>query len=166
MLAAYGYESAAQTRTFDLYNDVDCFNYSDVHDHLKFLKHGYGKATDHAVRELRWGRLSRAEAAQTAREWQNHPPQHLDAFLDWLGITRSSFQWITDQHRSPALWQRDTNWQWQQQIDLLDLPVSAKQQQKQALPSSHNLAHITTPSKRPDYSDDHYICIGKGTPCR
>lgn len=166
MLAAYSYESASQTRTFDLYNDVDCFNYSDVHDYLKFLKHGYGKATDHAVRELRWGRLNRDEAVQTAREWQNHPPQHLDAFLDWLGITRSSFQWITDQHRSPALWQRDGLWQWRQQTDLLDLPVAASAVKTHALPSAHDLAHIATTSKRPDYTDDRYICIGKGTPCR
>jgi N-acetyl sugar amidotransferase len=166
MLAAHGYESAPQTRTFDIYNDVDCFNYSDVHDYFKFLKHGYGKATDHAVRELRWGRLSRAEAAETARDWQTRPPQQLEAFLDWLGVAPSGFQWLADHQRHPAIWRRDANWQWQQRIDLLDLPLEPARQKSAALDSRHDLQHITTANKRPDYTDDRYICIGKGTPCR
>lgn len=166
MIAAYNYETTPQTRTFDSYNDVDCFNYSDVHDYLKYLKHGYGKATDHAVRELRWGRLNRAEAALTARDWQSRPPRHLDTFLDWLDVSPSGFQWLVDQHRHPAIWQRDEDWHWQQQIDLLDLPVSEEQQQRHAPPSESDLQHVITASKRPDYRDESYICIGKGTPCR
>jgi N-acetyl sugar amidotransferase len=40
MIKNYGYETALQTRTFDTYNDVDCFNYSDVHDYIKYMKYG------------------------------------------------------------------------------------------------------------------------------
>lgn len=166
MLAIYGYETAQQTRTFDVYNDVDCFNYSDVHDYLKYLKHGYGKATDHAVRELRWNRLSRTEGIEIAREYISKAPKYLDAFLDWLGITCNAFNWIVDQHRCPSLWHREANWKWSQRIDLLNIFPDPEQQQKAALNSRFDLAHVETCSKRPDYQDDSYICIGKGTPCR
>jgi N-acetyl sugar amidotransferase len=52
MIRDYGYETAPQSRTFDTYNDVDCWNYSDVHDYMKWVKHGYGKVVDHACREI------------------------------------------------------------------------------------------------------------------
>ncbi len=166
MIAQYSYESAGQTRTFDLYNDVDCFNYSDVHDYLKFVKHGYGKATDHAVRELRWGRVTREEAAETARAYQSIAPKQLDLFLEWIGMTPRAFQWVVDQHRNPCLWERDCKWQWNLKWDLLSLPVEAIQRENARLASAGDMRFQLTPSKRPEYMDDRYICIGKGTPCR
>ena len=44
MIQNHGYETALQTRTFDTYNDIDCWNYSDVHDYIKWLKHGREKS--------------------------------------------------------------------------------------------------------------------------
>ena len=67
MISKYGYETAAQTRTFDTYNDVDCWNYSDVHDYIKFIKHGYGKVLDHACREIRLRRMTRKQGIELSR---------------------------------------------------------------------------------------------------
>jgi len=166
MLAQYGYESAEQTRTFDLYNDVDCFNYSDVHDYLKFIKHGYGKATDHAVRELRWGRLTREQAADMARSFRAITPRHLDIFLKWIGMTDRAFDWIVDSHRNPALWERDGEWSWQLKVDPLDLPFDAGQREKARRGATSEMQFIRTLNKRPEDEDGHYVCIGKGVPCR
>lgn len=80
MIGLYGYESAEQTRTFDTYNDVDCFNYSDVHDYIKFLKHGYGKITDHVCREIRLRRLIREEGIVLIKKYAKESPKQLKLF--------------------------------------------------------------------------------------
>jgi N-acetyl sugar amidotransferase len=166
MLQKYGYETAPQTRTFDTYNDVDCFNYSDVHDYLKFMKHGYGKATDHAVRELRFGRLSREDAITLAKTNRTKNAENLEQFLSWSGIEPSAFEWIVDQHRNPALWRRTRDWQWDLSLDLLELPVPDDQLERARLSPQSSSEFRLTPNKRPDYADRQYVCIGKGTPCR
>ena len=50
MIDLYNYETSKQSRTFDYYNDVDSWVYNDIHDHFKFIKHGYIKALDHACK--------------------------------------------------------------------------------------------------------------------
>lgn len=110
MMDIYDYEAVQQTRTFDTYNDVDCWMHSDLHDYIKWAKWGYGRATDHAVRELRFGRLSRVEAMEIAKKYEAKPPKNLGLFLDWIGMTENGFRFILDQHRSPFVWQRQANW--------------------------------------------------------
>ena len=46
-----------------------CHNNAEVHDYIKFLKYGYGKATDHAVRDIRLGRLSREDGIELAEKY-------------------------------------------------------------------------------------------------
>ena len=77
MIDIYGYETMAQQRTFDSYNDVDCFHYSGVHDYIKFIKWGFGKATDHACREIRLKRMTREEGIEQARKYQDILPNEL-----------------------------------------------------------------------------------------
>jgi N-acetyl sugar amidotransferase len=111
MIKLYGYESFPQKRTFDTYNDVDCYNYSDVHDYIKFLKWGYGKATDHACREIRLKRLTREEGIALVKRYQNLKPKNLKLFLDWLGITENGFYYYINQFRDPRIWeQRENKW--------------------------------------------------------
>jgi N-acetyl sugar amidotransferase len=166
MIELHGYESAPQTRTFDTYNDVDCFNYADVHDYTKLVKHGYGKVTDHATRELRFGRLTREEAQTLAARYTAVAPRFLRQFLEWMGMTESGFDLLMDLHRNPAFWRRDERWRWQ------FAPAggeaargpSAEQIAAARLPKREDCAFVLTASKRPDYADDRYILIGKGYP--
>jgi N-acetyl sugar amidotransferase len=48
MIKRYDYRGASFSRTFDAYDHVDCYNFMDIHDHIKYLKCGYSKVTDHA----------------------------------------------------------------------------------------------------------------------
>jgi N-acetyl sugar amidotransferase len=112
MIAKYGYETAPQTRTFDTYNDVDCWNYSDVHDFIKIVKHGYGKVVDHATREIRLQHLTKAEGLEMINQYMEQAPQNLNLFLKWLGITENAFYYIIDQFRNPLFWERNDNWDW------------------------------------------------------
>jgi N-acetyl sugar amidotransferase len=105
MVASHGYQGARFARTFDTYDYVDCYNYMDLHDHLKLVKHGYSKVTDHACREIRHGRLTRAAALALVAQYEDQPLTHGDLFEDWLGMTRGGLSFIIDQHRNPAIWE-------------------------------------------------------------
>lgn len=162
MIQKYGYESAIQNRTFDPYNDVDCWNYSDVHDYLKYIKHGYGKVVDHACREIRLKHMNRDEGIKLARAYQKKPIKNLHLFLDWLGITENSFHFIADQHRNPLFWERTKKWRWQQKkIRAEDLQNSEGPQR--AWPRKKLFSRFTkTPRRKSTDSRHKYILIGRG----
>ena len=91
MIRLYGYKTKKEPRTFDTYNTIDTLHYADLHDYIKFKKCGYGIATDHAVREIRWGRISRDEGAKLAAFYQKRPLEYLHQFLEWLGVESLAF---------------------------------------------------------------------------
>lgn len=166
MIREFHYESLAQNRSFDTYNDVDCFNYNDVHDYLKFLKHGYGKVTDHACREIRLRRMTRETGMQLVADYSRRAMKHLPAFLKWIGMTEAGFHYVVDQHRNPLFWKRDENWDWKLKTDLTpQVPAPLVEAARLELREPEAAFQIT-PSKRPDYRDDRYILVGKGwVPC-
>lgn len=163
MIREFGYESNYQTRTFDTYNDVDCFNYSDVHDYIKYCKHGYGKVTDHASREIRLRRMSREEGIELVKKYRNIEPKNFQLFFDWLGITDNSFQFIMDQHRNKNIWERDENWKWKLKNENLPGNEPKEEIDRARLPRVEDKCEFEiTPNKRPNYKDDKYILVGKG----
>jgi hypothetical protein len=98
MAKLFQFQGARFNRTFDTYDHVDCYNYMDLHDHIKFLKHGYSKVTDHACREIRHGRLSKDNAEKIVLNYQNKPLTQLEKFLEWLGINQRGLEFILKQH--------------------------------------------------------------------
>jgi N-acetyl sugar amidotransferase len=162
MIATYGYETALQTRTFDTYNDVDCFNYSDVHDYIKYLKHGYGKVTDHACREIRLKRLTREEGIDLVKKYERIEAKNLQLFLKWIDIRCSAFNFIIDIHRNRKIWRRNDEWKWEQVLSLLPSNENSIDIDRNRLPKTENCQFHVTENKRPEYRDDHYILIGKG----
>jgi N-acetyl sugar amidotransferase len=162
MIREYGYETAPQTRTFDTYNDVDCWNYSDVHDYIKFIKHGYGKVTDHVCREIRLRRMTCEEGVGLIRQYAHQPPRNLQLFLDWLGITENAFHYIIDQHRSSLFWRRNEHWEWQLETDVSEKFLGLGKAE-QALKQVDALgAFWLTSQKVCTDRNDSYILIGKG----
>ncbi len=163
MIEKYSYETAPQTRTFDNYNDVDCYNYSDVHDYIKFIKHGYGKVVDHVTREIRLRKITREEGVQLVNAYISTPPKNLNMFLEWLGISERSFYYIINQHRNKAIWEKDENWQWRFKNPTHNQFVFQKPANPlKTLPNvsnDFNLTHVKTSTD----SKDCYIIIGKGT---
>lgn len=96
MIDRYGYETATQGATFDTYNDVDCVHYSGLHDLVKRRKLGYGKAVDHACREIRLRRLDRNEAIDLVRDCEERPVEDGNKLFAWLGISESYFWQLVD----------------------------------------------------------------------
>jgi len=161
MIERYGYETARQPRTFDAYNDVDCFHYSGLHDYVKFLKWGYGKVTDHASREIRLKRLTREEGITLVGRYQNVPPQDLPLFLEWLQMSEAEFGGQIDRHRDSRIWRQDGSGRWQLADSVLkhgdDEGVDAVRLNKK-----ENCEFVLTSAKDPKAAEDRYVLIGRG----
>jgi N-acetyl sugar amidotransferase len=161
MIKLYKYETNDQTGTFDRYNDVDCFNYSDLHDYIKYVKYGYGKITDHVSREIRLRRLTRKQGKEMINKFNMLEPRNLNQFLNWIGITKNSFDYIIDQHRNKDIWERNANWEWVRKDQ--EMLFEQKELDSVKLELIENGVNFQlTPSKRPGVADDKYILIGKG----
>ena len=77
-------------RTFVQYTKIED-HANDIHDYLKFLKFGYGRATDDASMEIRHGRMTRAEGIEMVRHFDPVAPSTLDAYCDFLGMSWEEF---------------------------------------------------------------------------
>jgi N-acetyl sugar amidotransferase len=98
-------------RTFNLYAKIDD-HANDVHDYLKYLKFGYGRATDDASMEIRHGRMAREEACEVVREYDATEPSSLGFYCDFLGITKERFYALVDAKRDPRIWERGKGGEW------------------------------------------------------
>ena len=106
MIKEYDYQTSKFNRTFDCYDYVDCFNYMDLHDLLKLYKSGYSKVTDHASREIRFGRITRNEGLSLVRKYEQQPLEFTGLFAKWLEVEERSLNFVMDQHRNPIYWER------------------------------------------------------------
>lgn len=97
-------------RTFNLYAKIDD-HANDVHDYLKFLKYGYGRATDDASMEIRHGRMTREEGVEMVKLYDSVEPSSLQTYLDFLEITREEFYRIVEPMRDKKIWEK-INGEW------------------------------------------------------
>lgn len=112
MQKKYRYNMNVQNRTFDKYNYAHCLYYSDVHDYIKYLKHGYSKINDNVAREIRLRRISKSYGRKLINFYINKKPKFLDSFLKWIELTEEGFRFIVDAHRSKKAWVRNSDWEW------------------------------------------------------
>jgi len=158
MISDYGYKTSKFSRTFDCYDYVDCFNYMDVHDLLKLYKHGYSKVTDHASREIRFGRLTREQGAYYVKKYEKVPLKYLKQFCEWLGVTQRSIYFLMDQHRNPRYWEQIKPKEWL-------FKGRSTLENNLTEPNSLINDHFQENSNIEYNKGSEYITIGKGWPC-
>lgn len=114
MREQYGFEFAAEPfeRTYRRMSNLDDMHENGVHDYLKFIKFGYGRASDHASKDVRSGDLTRDEAVELVRKYDHVKPRDLKRWLDYTGMTESEFDAIADTFRDPRVWWRDQEGHW------------------------------------------------------
>lgn len=164
MIKKYGYETSAEERTFNTYETIGCWNNAGVHDWVKYLKYGYGKATDHASRDIRLKRMTREDGAKLARQYDPIRPSGLPLFLDWLGMTESEFMACVDKFRDPRAWKKDAKGEWQL-LDSVDRHLGDTGVEKVALQATDRRAYVKTPLLEPQETAKdpgaHYILMGR-----
>jgi N-acetyl sugar amidotransferase len=94
------------------YNDIenlDCKWIGGLHDYMKFIKYGYGRATDQLCIEIRAGRLSREEAIEKLHETDEGkiPWRYVPDFLDYLSINEEEFLGNLDNFTNKTIFARD-----------------------------------------------------------
>lgn len=163
MIELYGYETAIQHRTFDTYNYVDCFHYSDLHDYIKYLKWGYGKISDNVAREIRLKRLTRFEGIELVKKYQSIgcSRNNLLIFLDWLDMHESDFFSLIDRHRDPQIWKKNNLGDWDI-LDSVENHMNDDGVDDVSLNKAEDCSFLLTSSKLKNTQKDKYILVGRG----
>ena len=95
MIERFGARAALNRRTFDSYDRIDDCTYMTVHDILKFARLGYSRVTDSLCREIRFGRVSRADARAIELHFQAEQAQaEVEQFCAWLGMKPNALDWF------------------------------------------------------------------------
>jgi len=160
MMRGFGYMTSAFPRTFDCYDYVDCFNYMALHDQLKLYKHGYSKVTDHASREIRFGRITRAEGLALVRKHERASVNYIEQFCQWLGVTPKALQFLMDQHRNPDYWISTEPVKWE--FNGLSIQQPDENVDDDGLAKLQNLFKANNRLKYD--KPEQYITVGRGWP--
>lgn len=102
--------SYKRDRTFNLHGKIED-HANDVHDYMKYLKFGYGRATDDASIEIRHGRMTREEGKKLVQEYDSKEPETLRFYCDFLGISVEDFYMHLESMRDLSVWEKqDGKW--------------------------------------------------------
>jgi len=85
-----------------------------IHQYLKLLKLGYGRATDHACEDIRNGRISREAAKELIQKHDtlNLSDSYVDDFIQFINISRENFYNILELYRNLEIWKKDSFGNW------------------------------------------------------
>ena len=109
MIDLYGFELYDRPfdRTYRRDSNLNDIHDNGIHDYLKYVKFGYGRATDHACRDIRNGALSREDGIEMVREHDHVIPSDIPRWLEYVGWKRSHFDEVADRFRDARVWARD-----------------------------------------------------------
>ena len=113
MIDNHGFNPIAypRERSFNLHAKIED-HAQEVHDYLKYLKFGYGRGTDDATTEIRYGRLSRDEAIPLATMYDRKTPSSLKYYCEIMGISIQKFYDIVEPMRDPTAWHKSSSGEW------------------------------------------------------
>ena len=107
---SYGFSELDEPRegTYRTYVGID-EKINRIHQYMKVLKFGYGRATDHACEDIRSGKIGResAKALVKIHDLKDLSPYYVDDFCDYLGYSISEFYSQIERWRNMDIWKID-----------------------------------------------------------
>tara|TARA_A100001011_G_C14279071_1_gene830688 strand:- start:551 stop:1774 length:1224 start_codon:yes stop_codon:yes gene_type:complete len=98
-------------RTFRKMSNLDDIHENGIHDYLKFIKFGYGRATDHSSKDIRSNLISRASGIEEVKKRDHIKSSDLKRWLKYVGWTEEKFDQVADTFRDPRTWWiKNGNW--------------------------------------------------------
>ena len=96
------------------YNDfenLDCKWIGGLHDYMKFLKFGYGRATDQLSIEIRAIRISRIEAVKGLKKTDEGklPNKYIEDYQNFIDVSEQSFLNTLDRFTNKSLFELDSH---------------------------------------------------------
>jgi len=98
-------------RTYRRISNIDDRYENGAHDLLKFIKFGYGRASDHASKDIRDGYMTREEGIEMVKKYDHVVSSDLYYWLDYVGMSEQEFWQTADTFRDPHVWRiEDGQW--------------------------------------------------------
>lgn len=89
-----------------------------LHDYLKFVKYGFGRATDHACIDIRNNRITRDQGIELVKRYDGkYPHLSIKAFVDYSGMNKAEIDSILDSYTNPVLFKMDENGKFEKDAD-------------------------------------------------
>ncbi len=98
----YGWKEDVVEGSYKGYKSVECIM-EGMHSYTKFLKRGFGRASDHAAQDVRAGLLTREEGFELAKRYDTERPDVMDYLLKQTNLTEDEFNEIMKEHREKNL---------------------------------------------------------------
>ncbi len=106
MIEKYGFKESEEPfeRTYRLMSNLDDMHENGIHDYMKFIKFGYGRATDHTCKDIRSGKMTREEAIEIVKKMDHIKSKDLYRWLEYIDWTEEEFDSVADTFRDPRVW--------------------------------------------------------------
>jgi imidazoleglycerol phosphate synthase cyclase subunit len=106
VIERYGFEvnDVPFDRTYRTMSNLDDMHENGVHDYLKYIKFGYGRATDHTCKDIRAGMMRRDRAIELVNHYDPIKSGDLKRWLEYVGMSEDEFDRIADTFRDPRVW--------------------------------------------------------------
>jgi hypothetical protein len=110
----YGFKPAPEPfeRTYRRLSNLDDMHENGIHDYMKYVKFGYGRATDHSCKDIRAGIMTRGEAIDVVRKMDHIKSKDLYRWLAYVGMTEDEFDRTADMFRDQRVWWKDESGSW------------------------------------------------------
>lgn len=90
-----------------------------VNQHLKYLKYGFGMATQEVSGAIRAGLLTREEGVAWVRKYDGKiAPHYVKRLCDYMGMTVDEFWEVAETFRNRAIWEQDVAGRWKLKVEL------------------------------------------------
>ena len=106
MIRLYDFETSPHERSFNWYENVEDFPSNGINDYLRYLKFGYGRATDHASYEIRRRRMTREQAIKLVKKYDQVYPSDIKIYSRYTGLSASQIIEAVDKMRDPRAWDK------------------------------------------------------------
>ena len=91
------------------YEKLDCLS-NNLHDYLKYLKYGFGRATDSASLAIRNKQISREEGLRLIERYDGtYPKECIETFCKEFNITKADFDKLCEPFINSAIFVSDEN---------------------------------------------------------
>ena len=91
--------------TYGDFQALDCSSMT-IHDYLKYVKYGFGRATDDACRDVRNGLIDREQAVRLVEKYDGkYPLGVIKRFCEHFKLSREEFDTICDSFTNKAIFE-------------------------------------------------------------
>ncbi len=106
MMSKYNWQPSKKPfqRTYRNFSNLDDRYENGAHDLLKFIKFGYGRASDHASKDIRDGYMDRQKGIEMVLKYDHVVSDDLNYWLKYIDLKEEDFWRTADKFRDKNIW--------------------------------------------------------------